>query len=90
MMSPDQILDMANRAYHDNRMDDCRAWWSLLQVIGYQPDGCGGIVLVTQRVQEARERIAARAGGRGEFDDLQFDYEREAERQGVTLTELMR
>lgn len=86
-MSPEQILDRANRAYHDNRMDDCRAWWSLLHVIGYQPDGCGGIVLVTQRIQEARDRLAARSR---QFDDLQFDYEREAARQGVTLTELMR
>ncbi len=90
MMTPEEILDRANRAYHEGRIADWRAWFSLLHILGHAPDGKGGLVIEAQSREEAQARIAAPRLIRTEDDDLQFDYEREAQAQGVNLTELMR
>lgn len=89
MMGPDQILDAANRAYHDRRLDDWRAWHSLLYVMGLLAVD-SKLVAITELEQQARERLALRRLRRTEQDDVQFDYEREAESRGVTIRELLR
>ena len=60
MMTADEILEAANRAYHERRMDDWRAWHSLLSLMGLMPDGCGKLIAVTEVEQQARERLAGR------------------------------
>ena len=67
-MTPDQIIEAANRAWQAGQMDQWKTCMWLLRTLGHL-------------TPEAQRRCNA---------DVQFDYEREAEAQGVSLNELMR
>lgn len=60
MMTADEILEAANRAYHERRMDDWRAWHSLLCAMGLMPDGFGRLVDIAKMQEEARLRLTGR------------------------------
>lgn len=82
MMTPDEILREANLAFHENRTRDWCRWHSLLHILWLSdPTNAKG-------VEDAKARLAMRRPNIS--DDFQWDYEREAEAQGVNLTELLR